>query len=77
MRVRVTLAGGRIIEKRSDVLKGSARNPLTEAERMAKFHDCLRFGLDASTAAADRLAEVLLNIERESNAAAAIVAAFP
>jgi 2-methylcitrate dehydratase PrpD len=76
-RVRVTLAGGRIIERRSDVIKGSAQNPLTEAERMAKFYDCLRFGVDAPKSAADRLAEVLLNIERESNAASAIIAAFP
>ena len=76
-RVRVTLAGGRIIEKRSEIIKGSAQNPLTEAERMAKFYDCLAFGVDAPKAAADRLAEVLLNVERESNAASAIIAAFP
>jgi len=77
VRVRVTLAGGRIIEKRLDVIKGSAQNPLTAAERMAKFYDCLEFGFGAPQSAADRLAEVLLNIDRESNAAAAIVAAFP
>jgi len=76
-RVRVTLGGGRILEMRSDVIKGSARNPLTEEERMAKFYDCLDFGLGASKPAAERLAEVVLNVDRESNAAAAIIAAFP
>lgn len=76
-RVKVTLKSGRVIETRSDIIKGSSRNPLTEEERMAKFYDCLQFGLDAPRSAADRLAEVLVNIERESNAAAAIVAAFP
>ena len=76
-RVRVTLRSGRVIETRSDIIKGGPRNPLTEAERRAKFYDCLQFGLDANRASADRLAEVVLNIERESNAAAAIIAAFP
>ena len=76
-RVRVTLTSGRVLDVRSDVIKGSAHNPLTENERMAKFYDCLQFGLGAGKSAADRLAEVVLNVERESNAAAAIIAAFP
>lgn len=77
VRVKVRLASGRVIEMRLDTIKGSAKNPLTDQERMAKFYDCLQFGLGASKPAADRLAEVIANIERESNAASAIIAAFP
>ncbi len=76
-RVKLTLLDGRVIERREDIVKGSPQAPMTEAERMAKFYDCLEFGLGATRADADRLADVLLNIEREKDAAAAIVAAFP
>jgi hypothetical protein len=50
---------------------------MTDAERLSKFYDCLEFGLGASRVQADRLAEAVMTIEREADAAKAIVAAFP
>jgi 2-methylcitrate dehydratase PrpD len=77
VRIRLTLKDGRTIEMKTDTVKGSPRDPMSDQERMAKFYDCLEFGLGADKSAAGRLADVLLNIEREPDAAGAIVAAFP
>ncbi|GGE46170.1 hypothetical protein GCM10011360_36820 [Primorskyibacter flagellatus] len=40
--ISLTLADGRILTKRVEVLRGSADHPLTEAELMAKVADCCR-----------------------------------
>lgn len=77
VRILLSLKDGRTIERGTDIVKGSPQAPMTAAERMAKFYDCLEFGLGATRAQANRLAEVLLNIDREPDAATAIVAAFP
>jgi len=76
-RVKLTLKDGSVVERREDTVKGSPQAPMTEAERMAKFRDCLAFGLGVQPAEADRLADVILDIDRSPDAAAAIVAAFP
>lgn len=75
--VKLRLKDGGTLEVRADRIKGSPQDPLSEAERLAKFRDCLAFGLDATRGETDRLAEVLLDIERQDDAAGAIVAAFP
>lgn len=76
-RIKVTLRDGRIIQARSDVMKGSPEDPMSKDELLAKFRSCLDFGIGASLADSNRLAEVALNIENEKYAAAAIVNAFP
>ena len=76
-RVKIQLKSGRTIEAKSNTIKGSPAEPLTDDERRAKFRACLEFGLGAGSDKADRLAEVVENLERESDAARAIVGAFP
>jgi 2-methylcitrate dehydratase PrpD len=76
-RVKVVLKNGRSIEIASDTIKGSPQDPMTRDELIAKFRGCLAFGLGASAAHADRLADVVMNLERYDDAATAIVEAFP
>jgi 2-methylcitrate dehydratase PrpD len=76
-RVRVTLNDGRTVEARSDTMKGGPEEPMSEGELLEKFHGCLEFGIGASRAEADRLADVALKLETAADAAAAIVGAFP
>lgn len=77
VRIKLRMKDGRDIERGTDIVKGSPQAPMTEAERLSKFYDCLDFGLGASRTQADRLADVVMNIEREADAAKAIVDAFP
>ena len=77
VRIELRLKDGHVIDRRTDIVKGSPQAPMTDAERLSKFYDCLEFGLGASRGEADRLAESVMNIERETDAAKAIVAAFP
>ena len=76
-RVKLTLKSGRVLEAASETIKGSPGEPLSDEELHAKFRACLEFGLGASAAQADRLAETIENLERETDAAKAIVEAFP
>ena len=76
-RVKVTLRDGRTTELTATVMKGSPQQPLTEAELLAKFHDCLEFGLGASRAEAERLAQAVAGLERSTDVARDIVDAFP
>ena len=76
-RVKVTLKDGRVLEVSSATMKGSPAEPMSEQETLAKFYDCMAFGLGASRAQADRLAEAIVNLERAENAAGALVGAFP
>jgi 2-methylcitrate dehydratase PrpD len=76
-RVTIRLKDGRTIERSSDTIKGSPQEPLTEADLLAKFHDCLEFGLGASRADAERLAGVARSLECSTDAARDIVSAFP
>jgi len=76
-RVTLRLTDGSVLERASDTIKGSPQEPLSEADLLAKFRDCLEFGLGAGRADADRLAGVVTTLERSSDAARDLVAAFP
>jgi 2-methylcitrate dehydratase PrpD len=76
-RVKLALNDGRVIEARSDTIKGSPQEPMSEDELLAKFRDCLAFGLGATRADADKLADVVMKLDTAEDAAAAIVGAFP
>jgi 2-methylcitrate dehydratase PrpD len=76
-RVVTRLKDGRVLERGSDTIKGSPQEPLSETELLAKFHDCLDFGLEASRADAERLADAVQRLERSTDAARDIVSAFP
>lgn len=76
-RVKVTLNDGRVIEVRSDTIKGSPQEPMSEDELIGKFRDCLEFGAGATRADSDQLADAVMDIDKAADAAAAIVGAFP
>jgi 2-methylcitrate dehydratase PrpD len=76
-RVKVTLKNGQVRELAADTIKGSPQDPMSEADLLGKVKSCLAFGLGASDADADRLADVVMNLERCDDAAKAIVEAFP
>lgn len=76
-RVTVRLKSGGTLEASSDTIKGSPGEPLTEDELRGKFRACLAFGLGATSAETDRLAQVVANLEEADDAARAIVDAFP
>ena len=50
---------------------------MSEDELLNKFRGCLEFGLGATRADADKLADAIMTLETTTNAAAAIVGAFP
>jgi hypothetical protein len=50
---------------------------MTRDEQRAKLRGCLRFGLDAGDAAADRLADAVDTLEAAPDAARALIDAFP
>lgn len=76
-RVKVTLKSGRVVEASSERIKGSPEEPMSEQELTAKLRACLDFGLGATEAQADRLAEVIATLEQSEDAGRAIVDAFP
>jgi 2-methylcitrate dehydratase PrpD len=76
-RVKVTLKSGRVLEASSDTIKGSPEQPMSGQEVTAKFRACLEFGLGASAAQADRLADTVANLENVDDAGRAIVESFP
>ena len=76
-RVKVTLNDGRVVEVRSDTVKGSPQEPMSETEFLDKFRGCLEFGVGAQRAQADKLADAIMNIENATDAGAALVGAFP
>jgi 2-methylcitrate dehydratase PrpD len=76
-RVTVTLNDGRVIEVKSDTVKGSPQEPMSEDELLNKFRDCLAFGVGAQRADADRLADAIMSIENATDVGATIVGAFP
>jgi len=77
VRIIVNLKDGRTIAVRSDTLKGSAQDPMSEREVLEKLRGCFEFGLEAPPGAAERLADTVFGLEKETDAAAAILAAFP
>ncbi|MFZ0128720.1 MAG: MmgE/PrpD family protein [Candidatus Dormiibacterota bacterium] len=62
--IRIWLRDGRTFETRAAFGKGSPDNPMTDAELIEKFSDCLAWG-GGPLQSAGRLAERLLNIDRE------------
>ncbi|HEV7822309.1 MAG TPA: hypothetical protein VGO84_14100, partial [Burkholderiales bacterium] len=76
-RVTVTLNDGRVVEVKSDTVKGSPQEPMSEDELQAKFRDCLDFGVGAKRAEADKLADAIMQIDSASDVGAALVSAFP
>jgi 2-methylcitrate dehydratase PrpD len=76
-RVKLTLKSGKVIELTRETVKGSPQDPMTDAEMRGKVRGCLEFGLGASAAAVDRLADVVAGLEKSGDAAKAILEAFP
>ena len=75
--VRLRLRDGRSIERFANTIKGSPQEPLSEADLLAKFHDCLEFGLGARRPDIERLAGAVTGIERSADVARDIAGAFP
>ncbi len=76
-RVRLTLATGETIEVGSDTTKGSPQEPMSADERRAKLRSCVEFGLGANAEKADRLADAVEHLDQSTDAARALVEAFP
>jgi 2-methylcitrate dehydratase PrpD len=75
--VAIRMQGGQTFARQGNTIKGGREEPMTDREMLDKVRGCFAFGLDATAEVADRLAEVVLNLESEPHAAAAILAAFP
>jgi 2-methylcitrate dehydratase PrpD len=69
VRVQLTLRDGRTLAADTTKLLGGPEAPLSEEIMLDKFRSCLKVGLNADRAAADRLAETVLQLERASNSA--------
>ena len=76
-RVKLTLKSGKVIELKRDTIKGSPQDPMNDAEMRGKVRSCLEFGLGASAADVDRLADVVASLETSGDAAKSILEAFP
>lgn len=76
-RVQVRLKDGRTLERKREVMKGSPDDPLPDAEVMAKLKHCIEFGQRGTSADAERVWDTVMNLEREDDAAQALVSAFP
>ena len=76
-RVKLTLKSGKVIELMRDTIKGSPQDPMSDAEMRAKVRGCLEFGLGATAAEVERLADVIATLEQSSDAAQSILGAFP
>jgi 2-methylcitrate dehydratase PrpD len=76
-RVKLTLKSGKVIELKRDTIKGSPQDPMTDAEMRAKVRGCLEFGLGATVADVERLADVIATLEQSSDVAKSILDAFP
>ena len=76
-RVKLTLKSGKVIELKRDTIKGSPQDPMTDAEMRAKVRGCLEFGLGASAADVERLADVVAALDTSADAAKSILDAFP
>jgi 2-methylcitrate dehydratase PrpD len=76
-RVKLTLKSGKVIELKRDTIKGSPQDPMNDSEMRAKVRGCLEFGLGASAADVERLADVVAALEKSKDAAKTILDAFP
>jgi 2-methylcitrate dehydratase PrpD len=63
--VTLKLKNGASLSKRIDVLKGNPMNPTTEEEDIAKFSECVKYGIKKMGAGTrDKLVELILNLEK-------------
>lgn len=76
VRVQIALRDGSSVAAETTRLLGGPDAPLSEAMLLDKFRACLDVGLGADRAAADRLAETVMHLDREADAAA-LVRTFP
>ena len=66
-----------MVELKRDTIKGSPQDPMNDAEMRAKVRGCLEFGLGATAADVDRLADVVAVLESSRDAAKAVLEVFP
>jgi 2-methylcitrate dehydratase PrpD len=76
-RVKITLHSGRVLEAAAATIKGSPQDPMSEEEMLGKLRACLDFGMGASAAQADRLADAVDRLEEAGDAARVLIDAFP
>ncbi|MEW5421460.1 MmgE/PrpD family protein [Amorphus sp. 3PC139-8] len=65
--IELVLKDGRTVAKRTETMKGSPDQPMSEDEIFAKFADCLAWGFGADRAASAKLAEAILALESASD----------
>lgn len=75
--INVALRDGRRITRQGNTIKGSQQEPMTDREVLDKMRGCLEFGLDAPPEAADRLADVVFNLENERDPVRSTLELFP
>jgi 2-methylcitrate dehydratase PrpD len=68
-RVHLRLNDGRELEVSGNTVKGGPEDPLAESEVLDKFRACMAHGLRAEPREVERLAETVLALEREPDAA--------
>ena len=76
-RVKLTLKNGNVVELKRETIKGSPQDPMNDAEMRGKVRGCLEFGLNATAADVDRLADAVAMLERSADAGKALLDAFP
>ena len=76
-RVKLTLKNGNVVELKRDTIKGSPQDPMNDAEMRGKVRGCLEFGIGATAADVDRLADVVASLQTSGDAAKSIREAFP
>jgi 2-methylcitrate dehydratase PrpD len=72
--ISLALRDGRRLSVRKDTMKGSPQEPMTDGELLEKFRGCMAYGQGGRVPEA--LADTILSLEHEADAAAAMVAAF-
>ncbi|MFM9884308.1 MAG: MmgE/PrpD family protein [Burkholderiales bacterium] len=75
--IALHMRGGRTVTRRGDSIKGGREEPMTDREMLDKVRGCFAFGLDAPPHAADRLAEVVLDLENVQDAVSTVFPRFP
>jgi 2-methylcitrate dehydratase PrpD len=76
-RVKLSLKSGTMVELKRDTIKGSPQDPMNDDEMRAKVRGCLAFGLGATEAEVDRLADVIASLEHAKDVARSLIDAFP
>ncbi len=69
VRVEIQFQDGKSITAATERLLGGPDAPMTEDMMFNKFRACLETGLGAERGSIDRLAETVMNLEKEPNAA--------